>query len=223
MEGINFTMLPLIVSLFFITFTSGQIARNGTCNFGNIQAVRDLNVTQLSGDWYQMRRIPNTQECGTCSTTRIDATQDSLSNITISNKEISEKKTKYRNGTIVVPYGVKNTVQGQFTITYEDIIYNSIVLATNYTNYAVVYSCKNINNSSKNVWAWVLSRNTTLTKNEEKVVQSIINGNEDLKNAAWTIPDHSKKACDPNSGITIGLSPVLILLVLAVTGKDNIF
>ncbi|KPJ21465.1 hypothetical protein RR48_00208, partial [Papilio machaon] len=73
----------------------------------------------LSGDWYQMRRIPNTQECGTCSTTRIDATQDSLSNITISNKEISEKKAKYRNGTIVVPYGVKNTVQGQFTITYD--------------------------------------------------------------------------------------------------------
>ncbi|XP_013169125.1 PREDICTED: apolipoprotein D-like [Papilio xuthus] len=213
-------MLPLIVSLFLITFASGQIARNGTCNFGNILAVRDLNVTQLSGDWYQIKRIPNAQECGTCSTTKIYATQDSFSNITISNKEINEKKIKYRNGTIVVPYGVKNTVQGQFTITYEDIIYNSIVLATNYTNYAVVYSCKNINNSSKNVWAWVLSRNSTISKNEEKFVQSIINGNEDLKNVAWTIPDHSKKACDPNSGITIGLSPVLILLVVAVTGKD---
>lgn len=70
------------------------------------------------------------------------------------------------------------------------------------------------------VWAWVLSRNSTLSKNEEKVIESIINGNEDLKNAAWTIPEHSKKACDPNSSVTFILSPILILLVVAVTSKD---
>lgn len=40
-------MLRLLVSLFLIAFVSGQITRNGTCNFGSILAVRDLNVTQV--------------------------------------------------------------------------------------------------------------------------------------------------------------------------------
>lgn len=79
---------------------------------------RNCKPFQLSGDWYQIKRIPNTQEVGACSKTSINATPGS-SNITITNKEISDKKTKYRNGTILLPFVVKSTFQGQFTINYE--------------------------------------------------------------------------------------------------------
>ncbi|CAK1595771.1 unnamed protein product [Parnassius mnemosyne] len=104
--------------------------------------------------------------------------------------------------------------------TVSDIAYDSMILATNYTNYAVLYSCKNNKNATKNIWAWVLSRNTTLNKNEEDMIKSVIYGNEDLKNVTWIDSDHSKKACEANSSTSFRLSNILVTLTLLFVRKD---
>ncbi|CAG5051648.1 unnamed protein product [Parnassius apollo] len=210
-------MYRLLGFLFFLTGALGQVTLNGTCNFTDISAVRDLNITKLSGDWHQIRRIMNSQESGTCSTTKINATfTNSTSNITISNKEVNNKKKIYRNGTI----NLNNITRGKLFISYPDIAYDSIILATNYTNYAVLYSCKNNKNATKKVWAWVLSRDTTLNKNEEDMIKSVIYINEDLKNATWIDSDHSKEACDANSSTSFRLSIILTSLTLIFVCKD---
>ncbi|XP_068631904.1 apolipoprotein D-like [Battus philenor] len=217
-------MRRLLVSLILITGALGQITRNGTCNFTNILAVRDLNLTRLSGDWHQIRRIPNTEECGSCSSTTISAkiSNSTISNITISNREVKNGKAKYRNGSITLSSGRNDGIQGQFTLKYGDNAYDSIFLATNYTDYAVLYSCKNVNNVTKNVWAWVYSRNVTLGKREEYAIQSVIDVQEDLKNAEWINSDHSKKACQLNSGTVFGLSTVFTALTFIITAKGFI-
>ncbi|CAG5051650.1 unnamed protein product [Parnassius apollo] len=213
-------MYCILACLFLFSGSAiGLIIRDVPCNLENITAVRDLNLTRMIGEWHQLKRIQNSDENGACSTLTIDISHvnNSTPEITIMHREIYNKTAYYRNGTIIF----NNSTAGVFAMQFSNVKMDTVIVATDYSKYALFYSCMDTSANKSAVWAWVYSRSTSLQQVETDTgFQAAVNGNSDLKNASWISIDNSLEACDISAGVTFRLSPILALLAALIVCKD---
>ncbi|XP_068632148.1 apolipoprotein D [Battus philenor] len=213
-------MLRAIICLCFVTIAVGQVIRVGPCVWENRTSGINFNFTGMLGEWHQIRRIPNPEETGQCSTLNLEVNATiPLPVVKITHKEVHDKHLHTRVGQIVP----KNMSLEVFSIIYDNLTYDSVVALTDYAKYAVLYSCMPIPSSNNSaVVAWVYGRNTSLSQIDATIVQAFISGDEDLRNASWVETSHTKDACSTSGSVISQLSPIVGFFCLMIFGRKTL-
>lgn len=100
-------------------------------------------VPQYLGEWYDVESYPSTFQYGTCNTARYSA---SGNNILVNNTQIIDGEVSVREAVGVFPEG--NTV-GKLRVNFGSNDRDYWILATDYSSYALVYSCINLDGNRK--------------------------------------------------------------------------
>jgi lipocalin len=128
------------------------------------QLFTQLEVQPFIGKWYNHKALPNLFEKGKCGSTTYfyDKTNTTLYN---QDKELRGEKW------VTSPTNtVTHEKPGVLTFHMFFLTAEFNVLDTDYTNYAIVYSCKNLYVTDPYRFAWILTRRPTLTTQEKKAI-----------------------------------------------------
>ncbi|GBP77574.1 Apolipoprotein D [Eumeta japonica] len=202
-------MLAVPIAVLLLASSAlGQSIQQGQCN-GAIPAQTNLIISMINGTWNQIERVNNDKEVGQCSSTEYVVVNTDT--IQVINREVVDRTESFRNGTATRSSG---DASGRFIVTYEgNIDHPYWILATDYANYALVYSCMNLNNTTREVYAWKFSRTTALSATDLTQINSVISLYPELSNASFTTVSHSTEACDIN-GASVLTSSYLIVAAL---------
>ncbi|XP_004531465.1 apolipoprotein D [Ceratitis capitata] len=171
--------LHMICALFVLVsanIVAGQVVSFGLCP-RNIKTVQDFDVGSYLGTWYEISKYPFVFEAGgRC----VQAEYGALTNKTISvvNSQLSGRDNTQSSidgiAKIVGPGKLSVRFNG-FASLAGDAPY--WVLGTDYANYAVVYSCKNLVLArSENVW--ILARERNPDEDIVKAAQDVLVANK---------------------------------------------
>lgn len=121
-----------------------------------------LKVEPFIGKWYNHLALPSIFEKGKCGSTTYyyDNT-----NTTLYNQDREKRGDKWVTAPVT---SVTNETPGALTLHMYFIASNLNILDTDYTSYAIAYSCRNLYITDPFRMAWILTRNPNLTE-EEKV------------------------------------------------------
>ncbi|XP_047512186.1 uncharacterized protein LOC125054377 isoform X2 [Pieris napi] len=163
----------------------------GICDT-NIPVVRDFNVTRYGGRWRMLETYHSDFQRGACN----DATYTLLNDGTVSalnSQVINEELNTITGIASLASSDGSAKLSVKFPTTTEAADY--WVLHTDYDSYALVYSCKNLENNQRRVWSWKLSRNRELSTNASDTINAVIRDIDVLNSRYYSKIDHSDKAC----------------------------
>ncbi|XP_050670940.1 crustacyanin-A1 subunit-like [Leptidea sinapis] len=205
-------MYAFVVFAIFVVTAHGQITVPGVCDLtsSGINAIRIVNEELLSGAWYQLSRINNTLDIGDCVTTTntIIITNNVFARGAADTRQVFNKTAIWKNATFTaLPNGV-------YSYQYPEIALNTVYVATDYSGYALLYSCIQANMTHKNVYAWQLARSTQLTETQSRLLNAAISSVPDLNGVAWRAVGHQKENCQTGGAFTLLVSPVLLAALL---------
>ncbi|XP_045485998.1 uncharacterized protein LOC110999208 isoform X1 [Pieris rapae] len=163
----------------------------GKCD-PDIPVVQNFNVTRYGGRWRMLETYHSEFQRGTCN----DATYTLLNDGTVSalnSQVINEELDTITGIASLASLDGSAKLSVKFPTTTEAADY--WVLSTDYDSYALVYSCKNLENNQKRVWSWKLSRNRELDTNAIENINSIIRDIDVLNSRYYQTIDHSDKGC----------------------------
>ncbi|CAH2243005.1 jg19448 [Pararge aegeria aegeria] len=167
-----------------------SVILNGQCD-PNIQVVQNFNVTAYSGRWRLIESYASDFQSGTCQETTYSIT--SPNTIVVLNSQVVNQNLDTTSGTAVVA-----TTEGRLLVlvTSPNAQANEyLVLDTDYTSFALVYTCVNINAQQRRVWSWKLSRTTSLSSAAIERIDPIINQIDVLNDRYFHPVDHSDNGC----------------------------
>ncbi|XP_038206910.1 uncharacterized protein LOC119828739 [Zerene cesonia] len=173
----------------------------GQCD-ENVAVVTNFNITKYMGQWYDVASYPSNPQTGTCNS----------AHYTQRGSEVDVLNTEVRNETLATATavgrfaGASNIAKLLVDFGYGDS--NYWVLSTDYTSYALVYSCKNIDSEHRQVGAWKLSRTRRLEADAEIAINNVMANVSVLAQQYYIARDHSSVGCfyypEPEAG-----SPVI--------------
>ncbi|XP_047994051.1 uncharacterized protein LOC125232436 [Leguminivora glycinivorella] len=179
---------------FYYPYADGNpVVFRGQCN-ESIPVVTDFNVTRYMGLWYDIESYPQAFQDGTCAT----ATYTLYDVVEVYNTQVINETLDFIYGSAVpenddglakllVTFPIAGT---DFTVTTQ-----YWVLDTDYENYAVVYSCANLNDESRRVTSWKLSRQKTLTQESETAIDAVLDSVQVLSQEYFVNRDHTDSGC----------------------------
>ncbi|XP_049878078.1 uncharacterized protein LOC126375226 [Pectinophora gossypiella] len=161
----------------------------GPCN-STIRGVTNFNLQFYLGRWFEIARYPNTMQVGSCARSVYSQNNGTLE---IHNSEvINQLRLVERNGTVVAA----NDSSGLLHVTFDFFgDYDYYILGTDYTNYALLYSCQNLTNGNRLVSSWQLSRDRTLTPQASQSINTIIANTQGLSHAYYNSTGQSNEDC----------------------------
>ncbi|XP_012495638.1 PREDICTED: apolipoprotein D [Propithecus coquereli] len=168
------TMLLLLSTLAgLFAAAEGQAFHLGTCPTPPVQ--ENFDVNKYLGRWYEIEKIPASFEKGTCIQANYSLMENG--NIKVLNKELGQDGTVNQIEGEATP--VNLTEPAKLEVKFFWLMPSSPywVLATDYENYALVYSCTTI------VWlfhvdfAWILGRNPYLPAETVTSLKDILTSN----------------------------------------------
>ncbi|XP_007517485.1 apolipoprotein D [Erinaceus europaeus] len=163
----------------------GQAFHLGKCPTPPVQ--ENFDVNKYLGRWYEIEKIPVSFEKGTCNQASYSLMENG--NIKVINKEmISDGSMDQVEG---------EATQGNLTEPAKlEVKFSSMmppapywVLATDYVNYALVYSCTNILWLFHLDYVWILGRNPYLQSETVMYLKAILASNN-IDTEKMTISDH---------------------------------
>ncbi|CAH2094770.1 unnamed protein product [Euphydryas editha] len=165
----------------------------GLCD-ENMPVVQNFNVAAFLGTWHQIASYYTINQVGTCN-----RAQYSLSNnaVAVTNSEVVNQTLVSISGNATVS-STDNSARLLVTLEVQPGVYvqSSLwILATDYTNYAVSYTCVNLPNNQRTVNSWIVSRTKQLNPQSQEAVNELIRSNIDLNNRFFIQSDHSDDAC----------------------------
>ncbi|CAF4867626.1 unnamed protein product [Pieris macdunnoughi] len=189
---------------FYYPEDNGQpLVFRGPCE-ENVPLVNNFNASNYLGSWYDIESYPTAYQFGSCPTANY-----TLNNavVDVYNTEVINKRLSYVNG-VAVPYAdgsSRLTVSFPIPGTALNTSTPYWVLATDYLNYALVYSCVNDeNNENSRVSSWKLSRTKYLSEDANTHINNTMNSVKVLRNKYYKERGHSDSNCfyfpDNNGG-----------------------
>ncbi|XP_050015861.1 apolipoprotein D isoform X2 [Alexandromys fortis] len=169
------TMLLLLATLASLfTAAKGQSFHLGKCPSPPVQ--ENFDVKKYLGRWYEIEKIPASFEKGNCN--QANYSQMENGNIKVLNQELR-------------PDGTVNQVEGEATqsnlsepaklgVKFFELMPSAPywILATDYENYALVYSCTTIIWLFHVDYAWILGRNPFLPPETVTYLKDILTSND---------------------------------------------
>ncbi|OWR44741.1 chlorophyllide A binding protein precursor, partial [Danaus plexippus plexippus] len=146
----------------------------GRCD-ENISVVQNFNATAYLGVWYDISSYPVRFQYGTCPTATYEA---SSVGVNVFNTEVVDQRLSTIRGSAVID---SNDGSAKLLVSFPIAELNATtkspywVLATDYNNYALVYSCSNEGENSRRVSSWQLSRNKFLSQESLNEINNKIN------------------------------------------------
>ncbi|KPJ13950.1 Apolipoprotein D [Papilio machaon] len=170
----------------------GPVILNGVCEEQN--PVTGFNVNAFGGTWYEASRFPSELQRGECAAKTISSSQNT---VMISETYVDNERLNTINVTATIGTdgrGILNTTLTDVTgVSFNATIY---VLATDYTDYALLFSCRNLGNQSKQIYSWKLSRSQTgLSQSANNTINQVVSNTTDLFEKYYERSDQSNAAC----------------------------
>jgi len=132
-----------------------------------VQLANTFKANDFSGTWYRIGGLPNVEEKSVNCT--VYDYQADATGFTVNSRGQLKDGTPV---TQVVLLATKTSpTLGKFTTRIRDFDADLMVLNTDYTSYACLYSCYTYNNTHKAQFAWILSRSSTLAKDKIALCQ----------------------------------------------------
>ncbi|KAG6455295.1 hypothetical protein O3G_MSEX009121 [Manduca sexta] len=164
----------------------------GQCDV-NIPVVQNFSVPQFLGVWHEIASYHSANAIGECNRAEYSL-GDGVVNVI--NSQVINKTLLSINGFARVS---SNDGSARLSVVLNvpggTVQQDLWVIATDYSNYAISYTCENVNNSSKRIYSWILSRNPQLSPSAEAQVNQVVNSIMELNNAYYVAADHSDSAC----------------------------
>ncbi|XP_064074025.1 uncharacterized protein LOC113399468 [Vanessa tameamea] len=166
----------------------------GPCD-QTIRAKANFNVTAYLGKWYEITSYPQPFQSGECARARYSTGTGATVNVF--NTQVINRKLDVQTATAVV---ASTDGSGLLDVTFVldngvTNVVNYYVLETDYTSFALVYSCRNLPTGRRQVTSWKLSRSTTLPSQAEPIINNIIDNTQGLRNEYDVATDQSEEAC----------------------------
>ncbi|CAH0728579.1 unnamed protein product, partial [Brenthis ino] len=170
-----------------------EIELIGSCD-PTIRAKANFNVQDYLGKWYEIESYPQPFQFGQCARAQYSLTGDF---VTVLNSQVVNNTLAVQNATAVV---ASDDGSGLLNVTFvlPNNVTNTVnyyVLETDYTSFALVYSCRNLTNGNRTVSSWKLSRFTTLSPLAIPIINSIVDNTEGLHQPYYRSTDQSDAAC----------------------------
>lgn len=190
----------------------------------------NFKESQYVGTWYEVRRLhdPSDPEQEDCVVMNYQLRDEGRFDILQSFQFTDDGAPIYRSGWAAprifkdsrVPKFLErfNTTAGGDPDTYIDIV------ATDYTSYAIVYSCTSINGTHHSESAWVLSRQTQLSKDDVDIVNLFLKTRFRHEDHKWRATQQTADFCKPSlvESLTTKSSSNVVLPLLAVSNLVGI-
>ncbi|XP_075983119.1 uncharacterized protein LOC142981240 isoform X2 [Anticarsia gemmatalis] len=161
----------------------------GQCDT-TIRGVENFNLAEFAGRWRLVESYFSDHQSGTCNVARYGLT--SASSISVSHSQVVNQELRSISGTATLS-GTDGT--GRLQVVFPQSTFEYIILATDYRNYALAYSCQNIDATQRRIWSWKLSRDNTLSAAAATSINQVINSIEVLNNRYYYTVDRSDNAC----------------------------
>ena len=190
-----------IKSLFFKVFLLGLIHNTYQSLINDIFGIKScpspklftkLQVQPFIGKWYNHIALPSIFEKGKCGSTSYyyDA-----KNTTLYNQDKEKRGDKWVTAPVTT---VTNERPGSLTLHMFFISAYLNILDTDYTSYAIVYSCRDLYITEPLRMAWILTRNATIAdevkvslyKKAETLFKTADINISDLKPVVQDCPDN---------------------------------
>lgn len=155
-------LLTIFISLTALQLTSAWNPFNVKWCPEKPQLFTALEIKPFLGKWYNHLAMPNIFEKGKCGSTNYYYEKDVLYNI---DKEL--RGDKWVNSPLST---VTLDTPGVLTAHMFLVSAELNVLDTDYSTYAIVYSCRDLYITNPLRIAWVLTRKPVLTEEEKKVI-----------------------------------------------------
>ncbi|XP_022817976.1 uncharacterized protein LOC111350579 [Spodoptera litura] len=178
----------------------------GQCD-DNINAVENFNPQEYEGTWFDIESYPTRFQSGTCNTARYSSNPDGT--LEVVNTQVSGQIQQTTTG---VAYPTSNDGSGKFDVTLTQSNGNVVttkywVLATDYSSYSLVYSCRNIDDEFRAVHSWKLGRSTYLPDDAQAKINEELDKVQVLEQKYYVERKHSDEDCfyypDNNGGDVI--------------------
>ncbi|CAG4957186.1 unnamed protein product [Colias eurytheme] len=158
----------------------------GQCDV-NIPVVSNFDVSRFQNEWVLISSYYTARQSGSCNRARytLDGSVLNVVNSHVVNEallSVSGTARVVSNGKLVVNIG--NNPAADYWI-----------LDTDYENFALAYSCENINSEQRRIWSWKLSRTTSLTAESNQRIESVMSNINVLDNRYFQNADQSDAAC----------------------------
>ncbi|KAI8424832.1 hypothetical protein MSG28_006760 [Choristoneura fumiferana] len=184
-----------VSSCFYFPVPDGNpVVFRGQCD-GSISVVENFDIPRYMGTWYDIESYPQAFQDGTCATATYTLTDDG---VLVYNTQVIDQLLDNVNATAVpaADDGLAKLIV-TFPIAGTDLFVSSPywVLDTDYDNYALVYSCTNINEEYRSVTSWKLSREQELSTESQIAINNTINNVQVLGNQYYVERGHSEDDC----------------------------
>ncbi|CAH2044979.1 unnamed protein product, partial [Iphiclides podalirius] len=171
----------------------GPVILNGVCE--EQAAVTGFNLNAFGGTWYEAARFPSEVQTGQCASNIFTIGTQNTINITQTIIYNERLDVSIGNATAVTDgRGILNTyVSGPGGVTFNSTLY---ILATDYTNYALLFSCLDLGNRTKQIYSWKLSRSQLgLSQSANEAINAVVSNTTDLFENYYEESDQSDAAC----------------------------
>ncbi|KAL0819468.1 hypothetical protein ABMA28_007573 [Loxostege sticticalis] len=166
-----------------------EVVFPGQCD-SNIPVVQNFRAADYTGRWFLIESYPSRHQSGTCN----DATYTAGTNnvVNVLNTQVVNQTLATISGTATA----YNDGTGRLLVTFGSSTPSEYwILDTDYSSYALVYSCRNINSDQRAVWSWKLSRTRSLTENATNAINQVIDSVNVLDSRYYYQIDRSEEAC----------------------------
>ncbi|XP_050405749.1 apolipoprotein D-like [Patella vulgata] len=179
----------IIVVLACFTSAFAQVPGFGGCPSSN--TVANFDIDRYLGKWYEVYKLPNLFQKGqTCVTANYSIKADG--HIKVYNQGFSNGKTVFAEGDAYIP-DKADASKLSLRFTNAAPYGHYWVLDTDYTTYTVVFSCESLGGLAHIEFAWILTRNNTISDSlKQKVFQIFEKNGVPTKSLTKTTQDCGK-------------------------------